>query len=326
MDLHAILLTSWGRLLELLETAECVRQNYQAATAACIMKTDDEYLHERALFFKRKHGYTKQSQSVVRLGVVTKDMKAHALAIYRAWEAMATLQVEYEALIEAEKARADAAAERDIVSEKRMNLKERMAAENRAITAEKLAKKGIDLGGVGSAQDQADALEDEKEEKKSQKAQAKEDAEQKEEERMSAIRTHILTTYNIEQGTKLLKAVKHLRSREAEAFLKTVYNEKFPKKAPPPPPPVVQRATPLNTPFVVPPAQQSVLNSLLDHDNYDEPSVQKIRKRSKNSQLSGSDSESDVSVHPPPDSPRKVQRMNDLSSDMQCISLAKDAG
>lgn len=324
-------MTSWERLRELLETAETVRQNYHPATAACIMKTNDEYLNERALFFRRKHGYTKQSQAVVRLGVVTKDMKAHATAIYRAWESMATLQVEYEALIEAEKARADAAAERDIVSEKRMNLREEMAARNRAITAEKLQKKGIDLGGVGSAQDQADALEDEQAERQAQKQQEKEDAEQKEEERMSFIRERILTTYNLEQATKLLKAVKHLRSRDAEAFLKTVHNDKFPKKPPPPPAmrPSAQVAQPVtDVPVFAQVAQHATVvpafaprsRPLLDHDDYDEPSSKKtIIRKNKNRELSGSDSDSDQI----PDSPQKVQCVSDLSSEMRLINLAR---
>jgi len=173
MDLHAILLTSWERLRELLETADSVRQNYPAATAACIMKTDDEYLKERALFFKKKHGYTKQSQAVVRLSVVTKEMHTHSMAIYRAWESMASLQTEYEALEEAQKERALAAADRDAMSQQRLAIKEEAAAKNRAITLAKMQKKGIDLGEVGGAEDQADALEDEEAERIAERANAK---------------------------------------------------------------------------------------------------------------------------------------------------------
>jgi len=140
----------------------------------------------------------------------------------------------------------------------------------------------------------------------------KQEAEQKEEEKKSAIRTHIVTSYHIEEATQLLSIVKHLTSREAEAYLVS-FNAKRNAKKPPPPAPIA------------PP--QSVLNSLLDHDNYDERSSQKsiIRKKNKNRELSGSDSESDVSVHFP-DSPRKEQRMSDLSNDMQHISLAKAGG
>jgi len=113
---------------------------------------------------------------------------------------------------------ADALVDRENATRKRMNIKEEAAAKNRALTRQMLDKKGIDLG--GDAEDAADAIEDEKADRKAQRARAKEEAEQKEAEKRSAIRTYVLTSYSIEQVSKLLPILDNLTSREAEAFFK----------------------------------------------------------------------------------------------------------
>lgn len=320
MDLNAV--TSWSRLRELLENSECVHQRYLPASNACIKKNSDAYLLERAAFFKRKHCNNREPE--VRLGVITKEMNTYATAIYKAWEQMATHQAEYDALLEVQKDYIDTLIDRENAARARIAIREDAAAKNRAITLQVLNKRGINLG--GKAEDDADAREDEKAEIKARKAQAKEDAENKEADRKSAIRTHVLMHYTLEQATKLLKVLKNLSSQEAEAFLRTVHNEKSVKKAPPPPPPIVQPhivqpSVAQNPPVMhqVAPStstakKPTVLNALLDRDEYDVRSP----RRKKNRDVYSSESDGDVI----PDSPSKEQRINELSSSMSTVDLA----
>lgn len=173
MDLNAILLTSWERLRQLLETADCVRQSYRPASAACIMNTSDAYLLERSVFFKKKHTFTKQSTLITRLGVIDKDMKAYALALYKAWEAIPVLQSEYLAILEVQKEKAASKADREEDNKDRIDDLEDAAARTRRRVNKKLARraqKEIDLGEVGGVDDDADALEDEQAERKAKKS------------------------------------------------------------------------------------------------------------------------------------------------------------
>jgi len=91
----------------------------------------------------------------------------------------------------------------------------------------------------------------------------------------------------------------------------------------PPPPPIVQPAAP--QPAALQP--RSILNSMLDHDDYDinSPPKTPVGKKNKNRDSSGSESESDIVVRFP-DSPSKQQRVDDLSSSMSSVNLAAAEG
>jgi len=295
-----ILKSSWGRLRELLETADCLRHSYLASSAACVMKTSDDHLLERTVFFKKKHRYTKHATLITRLGVIDKDMKAHSLAVYKAWEAMAVLNAEYLAILAVQKEKADDKAEREEENKERIDDLEDAAARARKRVHKKLARrlnKDIDLG--GSAEDAADALEDVEDEAKEQQQETK----KIEEEKKIALRTHVLTSYPLDEANQLLALSQHISVQEFESYLRNFTSKKSapPVKIPPQSPP------------------KSVLN-LLDNDSYDEP-ISRKKNKTRDLSSSSSESESDVSVILP-DSPRKEQRLNDLADSMSSIQLA----
>lgn len=294
---------SWDGLLELLATADCTRQQFPHSSAACVMNTSVAHLMERGVFFKKKHTFTKQSTIVVRLGVIDKEMKAHALALYKAWEGLYALSTEYRAIAVVQQDKARLRAEREEDNKQRIDDMEDAAtrARNRAI--KKLQRttarnEVIDLG--GQAEDDADALEDAEEEAKQQRQEAK----QKEEDKRATLRAHILTSFTIEEADKLLSVCNQLSAKECDLFLQ---NYKAKKREQPP----SQQTQP-----------KSILNSLLDKDSYDEPTISKtiIRKKNKSSE---SESESDgVSL---PDSPKKAQRVDELATSMTSFHLGSAA-